>query len=531
MRLPAPVRHTGPEAVAAVFGVLAALAVTGPSLGNGFPLDDAWIHMVYGLALRTHGALEYDDGRAASGCTSPAWAVMVALAHFLAGAAGPSMRAAAVVQTMGIALHAAQAALAARLARAWTPSRRWALPLALSGGVLVACAPTLAYAAGSGMEVPLTGALLLATMLAATRGRWMLAGALAGFSTLARPEAALAVLAVALTALLLRRRMDAARALGAGLLAPLALCARDLAISGRPLPATFYVKANPGAQPLGRSLQRGMVDVLGHMAPASHGALWACLAAAIALGAVALLRRRPGARVAMIGVTALLGLAYAGGISALSFFEKPAAFYYQRYVAPPLVLMLVASVVGLAWVARGPVRGGARWVAWAPWLLVLAAVVDEVGQWGDDCVRFAADMASTNAQQVAIGRWIDANVRPGGVVWTIDAGAVRYWGRRPTVDLIRLNTPELFDGVKVDQTFWPSVIVVIPEIFQTAAASQEPMLELALVAESPTAAPGAKEAWRHEVDRCVPSSATARDNRVVVLYQRSQVIASGCCRP
>ncbi len=517
--------------MAASIAVVAALAVTGPALGKGFPLDDAWIHMVYGLALRTHGALEYDDGRSAAGCTSPAWAVLVALGHLVAGAGGPSMRAVAVVQAVGVALHAAQAALAARLARAWTPVRRWTLPLALSGGMLVACAPTLAYAGGSGMEVPFTGAMLLATLLAATRRRWMLAGALAGLSTLVRPEASLAVPAVALTALLLRRRMDAAKALGAGLLAPLALCARDLAVSGRPLPATFYVKANPGAQPIGRSLQRGLVDVLGHMAPASHGALWACLAAAVALGAVALARRRPAARVAMIGITALLGLAYAGGISALSFFEKPSAFYYQRYVAPPLVLVLIAGVAGLAWLARGAVRGGARCAAWSPWVLVLAALVDETGRWGDDCVRFAADVASTNAQQVAIGRWIDANVRPGGVVWTIDAGAVRYWGRRPTVDLIRLNTPELFDGVKVDREFWPSVIAVIPEIFQTGTASQEPILERALVAESPTAAPGAREAWRHEVDRCLPSSATARDNRVVVLYQRSQVIASGRCRP
>jgi hypothetical protein len=457
--------------------------------------------------------------------------VLVALGHLLAGATGPSARAASVVQTIGIALHAAQAAFAARLARAWTPCRRWALPLALSAGLLVASAPTLAYAAGSGMEVPLAGTVLLAALLAATRARWTLAGALAGLGVLVRPEATLAVLALALTALLSRRRLDAAKALAAGLVAPLALCARDFVVSGRPLPATFYVKANPGAQPISQSLQRGLVDVLGHMTPASYGALWACVAAAVAIGTMALVRRRPAARVAMIGVTALLGLAYAGGISALSFFEKPSAFYYQRYVAPPLVLVLVAGVAGLAWVARAAVRGGARWAAWAPWVFVLAAVVDEAGGWGDDCVRFAADVASTNAQQVAIGRWIDANVRAGGVVWTIDAGAVRYWGRRPTVDLVRLNTPELFDGVKVDREFWPSVIVVIPEIFQTGAASQEPMLELALVAESPTAAPGSREAWRHEVDRCLPSSATAQDNRVVVLYQRSQVIASGRCRP
>jgi hypothetical protein len=381
------------------------------------------------------------------------------------------------------------------------------------------------------MEVPLAGAVLLGALLAATRGRWMLAGALAGLGTLVRPEAALTVVAVPLAALLLRRRADAARSLGAGLIPSLALAARNLVVTGRPLPATFYVKANPGAQPVGRSLARGLVDTLGQMAPVSHGVLWACVAGAVAVGAVALVRRRPVARVAMIGVTASLGLAYAGGISALSFFENPAAFYYQRYVAPPLVLVVVSGMVSLAWLARVAVRRGARWMAWVPWVLALAGVVEEASGWGDDCVRFARDVASTNAQQVTIGRWIDANVRPGGVVWTIDAGAVRYWGRRPTVDLVRLNTPELFDGVKVDRAFWPSVVVVIPEIFQVAAASPEPILQRALVAESPTAAPGAREAWRHEIVRCSPSSATAQDARIAVLYQHAQVIASGSCAP
>ena len=524
-------RRSGPEIAAAGLAVAAALAVTGPSLGQGLPLDDAWIHMVYGLSLRTHGALQYDDGRAATGCTSPAWAAVAALSHLLTGAAGPSMRAATALQVAGIALHAAQAALAARLARAWAPSRRWAAPLALSAGALVACAPTLAFAAASGMEVPLAGLVLLGALLAATRGRWALAGALAGLGVLVRPEVALAVLALPLAALALRRGRDAGVALGAGIVAPLALIARNLVVSGRPLPATFYVKVNPGAQPLARSLERGLVEVLGRMAPASHGALWACVGAAVALGAMAVARRRPAARPAMVGVAASLGLAYAGGIAALSYFEKPSAFYYQRYVAPPLVLLLVSGIAGAAWLARWAALHGTRWMAWAPCALALAGVGDEALAWGAARARFAADVASTSAQQVRIGRWIDANVRPGGVVWTIDAGAVRYWGRRPTVDLIRLNTPELFEGSQVDRAFWPAVIVVIPEIFQSAAASPEPMLELALVAESPGAATGATQGWRHEVHRCVPSSATAHDGRVVVFFHKQQVIASGHCAP
>jgi hypothetical protein len=533
-------RRIGPEIVAAALAAGAAVAVSWRALGTGFPLDDAWIHMVYGLSLATHGSLAYDDGHASTGCTSPAWAVLVALAHLVVGARGPSMLALAAVQCIGVALHAAQASLAARLVRAWAPARRWGAPLAMCAGALVACAPTLAFAAPSGMEVALTGTLLLAALLAATRRRWTLAGGLAGMAAVARPEATLVVVALPVIAALVASARDALRAAGAGVLPVAVLAARNLFVSGRPLPATYYVKANPGAQPLAASLERGVVMVLGGMPPASHGVFWACVAAAVGVGAtvvargVATRRRRgPAVRTtAMVGTTALLGVAWATGISALTFFEKPTAFYYQRYLAPPLVLMVVAGLAGAAWLAHATGRRtstSTRWKALAATMaLAVAGVADEVGAWGAHRARFADDVASTNAQQVAIGRWIDAHLRPGAVVWTIDAGAVRYWGRRPTVDLVRLNTPELFDGSRVHKAWWPTAIVLIPEVFQTVTFTA--LLDVALVAESPSAAPGAREAWRHEVHVCRPDVATAKDNRVLVFFHQQQtLLAVGRC--
>jgi hypothetical protein len=514
----------------------AALFVGGRALGTGFPLDDAWIHMVYGLALRTDGSLAYNHGHAATGCTSPAWSTLIALADVIAGARGPSMHAVCAVQAIGVTLHAVQATLGARLARACAPQRTWGTPLALGAGALIACAPTLAFAAVSGMEVPLEGGLLVGALLAAMRQRWVMAGALAGAAALARPEGALGVIAVAWLAFVFGRLRAAATALGVGLIPIAALLARNIAVSGRPLPATFYVKANPTAMPLTQSLVRGLVDALGGMRPASHWLLWGGVAAALGVGAFASTRslrsRGPAAiherGAIMAGTVAALGLAYATGISALSFFENPHSFYYQRYVAPPLVLLIVAAVASFSWPAQSMRRVvRERFVVAATLVPTMVGVFDEALAWRDDRTRFAVDVASINAEQARIGRWIDSTLPAEAVVWTIDAGAVRYWGRRATVDLVRLNTPELFDGARVKKAWWPTAIVVIPEIFQVATA--EAVLDLVLVAESPAAAPGLREAWREEVYMCLQSAVTARDNRVLVLYEKEQVIAIGRC--
>src|SRR5450432_3663761 len=92
-----------PEVVAASIALVAAAFVGSGAWRLGVPLDDAWIHMVYGLALRDEGALAYNAGVPATGCTSPLWAAFVAIAHVVVGARGPSMEALVVVKCMGIA--------------------------------------------------------------------------------------------------------------------------------------------------------------------------------------------------------------------------------------------------------------------------------------------------------------------------------------------------------------------------------------------------------------------------------------------
>jgi len=128
---------------------------------------------------------------------------------------------------------------------------------------------------------------------------------------------------------------------------------------------------------------------------------------------------------------------------------------------------------------------------------------------------------------VTIGHWVDGNLPPGAVIWTVDAGAIRYWGRHPTVDLMQLNTPELFDGPKVRKAWWPSAVALIPNVFQLV--TPQPLLDIALVVETKGDSGIWREGSRHEVYRCRQGAEQTQDNRVIVFYQERMLLAVGRC--
>ena len=539
-------RRIAPELLVAALAVAAALFVAGRALGDGFPLDDAWIHLQYGLELRKSGTLAYNDGIASTGATSPLWAACCAIAHLFAGASGPSMTAAAWSKGFGVALHALTAVLSCRLARACVVRRGWATPAALGAGGIVATVSVLDFAAVSGMEVALTSALLVGAALASVRGRVWLAGALGGVAAIARPECVVVVPAiVAVVAVQARGRaglMRGVKTLGAALLPIAALVARNLAVSKLPLPATFYVKATPEAQTLAIALRAGFVDLLGKTHPTSRVVFWALVAGAIVLGAIAFARRvrkggrpsRSTERAFATGAFALAGMVYLVGVAAINVVRNPSSFYYQRYFAPPLPLLIVAAVCATialaAFVARAVAPSRRTLIVVLPALLFIAAIVDDVLALPAPRVQYADDVRSINALQVTTGMYVRDHVSPNGVVWTVDAGAVRYWGGHRTVDLARLNTREAFHGTKLPKEWWPEAIVTIPEVFQ--AFAPDGLLDVGISAQSPVAATEAeRRQWRHEVYVCRKNANEHPDNRVLVLLYGSELIAVGRCAP
>ncbi len=511
------------------------LFVAGAAMTRGFPLDDAWIHLVYGREWATRGMLAYNAGIPATGETSPAWAGIAAVAEILGGPLGGPGGPVVALKLCGVAWHVAAAVLAAQAARRLSSSRTSAQLAAMGAGLLVACAPRAAYASASGMEVAMAGALLLATLVAALGARPVVAACCAGLAALARPECVVVVwpfvvLAVARSPRRGRVRVGAIAATVA-ILPVVVLAIRNLRVSGRWLPATFYAKQTLGL-PLLPRWERGFTLELGALVVPPAPSLWLVIVVASTVGAAAIVRRPRRALVAFAPLrfwVALCALAYVLASLALTHVNLPSAFYFQRYVMPPLALLVVTAASTFA-----SIVGRARPIpAWRMGLVVLPMLVSwvlELGGLAEQRADYASDVDAIDAVQGAIGRYVDQSLARDAVVWSVDAGAIRYQGNRRTVDLMGLNTPELVRDVRVKKAFWPDAVVFVPSIFEVMALPG--LLETALVARAPgDRGPIERSPATQVVLRCVGGAPEGSDNRVGVSAAGRAIAVGRCVRP
>jgi len=384
----------------------------------GFPLDDAWIHMVYGRALATEGLLAYNPGVPATGCTAPLWSLVVAAAHLVAGHLSTRV-VVAVVLICGAGLHVETVRQAAGLAARISGNRSAGL---VAGAALALCAP-LVVGGLSGMEVALCGLLLVLAVRALRAENWTWSGILLALAAATRPEAAVPALLCALLALHGKwawwRVLHLA--LPALLLAAL-IVGHDLLATGRPLPATFYFKQDAHLAELPGRLVTAVTAMLDRVPP-----LWGFVGWLALIGCFVppLSSRR------LMPVAGGLGFLLANLTVARPI--DPDAFYHLRYVLPAVPLLTVALAVGAARLGRWPLL-----------TLLAIAVVGAVFTFAPASRRYHNDVRNINEVQVAMGRWVGEHTPAEAWVAATDAGAVRYFGDRPVVDLMGLNTPEFY---------------------------------------------------------------------------------------
>ena len=132
-------------------------------VSRGFPLDDAWIHMVYGRELALSGTLAYNPGEPATGATSVGWAFLLAVPHLVTEEFGTLLR---WVKFQGVGLHCLttfavfMALVSARRRDIDEASDDWErYAVAVAGGAFVGLHPDLVAASVSGMEIPLATAV------------------------------------------------------------------------------------------------------------------------------------------------------------------------------------------------------------------------------------------------------------------------------------------------------------------------------------------------------------------------------------
>jgi hypothetical protein len=482
---------------------------------TGFPLDDAWIHLVYGRAVATGGLPCYNAGTPEAGFTSPAWMLVCAAAHWLAAALRLDI--VVVVKFLGICAAAAMTLGIYAVTRIIT-NDRWGPLLA---ALLTALTPALAFSQIAGMEVCLAPACGLWSLYALRREKYLLTGLLLAAAFWARPEmivlGALVVLAV--LAVWRTRALRDKRAALLKLTLPLFVAAAlwsgyCLAVTGRPLPNTFYAKfvaASPS----------GFVTILREILwPLPANALLAGLLLYV-LGIVALLRRRGAVLLIALLFPWLFFLAIA--LSRQMLPGSGAYYYWLRYAVPGIPFLYIALGAGwsLLWQARpaaeaqppapapsttarqpgttrspapgrspaparspaarspAPTRSPAqtrrptraRLAALPPStpqlrpptsstilaaraiaiLLAVLSFVPVPGPLRQQREQYAWNCQNINEVQVAIGQWLAANTPPDARVVVVDAGASRYFGQRRTIDLIGLNFHTLEDQDKLGQ--------------------------------------------------------------------------------
>ena len=433
----------------------------------GFPLDDAWIHLVYARSLAAFEGFAWNPGQPESGFTSPLWAILLAPAFWIPGLSTLGLTLA--VKALGLALAVVTSLLAFRVVSRLSLDT-WA---GWSAGLLIAAEPALTFAKLSGMEVLLAAATVLFTLDALLAERPMLAGLGLALAPLARPENAIfsALAALVLGAMLIERGQ--ARRLWTAFSFPFVAGASwvvyNMIVIGRPLPTTFYAKHEPMTLETFSSNMRAVAGPI----TGQVGALAAGVALVLAVfGAALLVGRSRAASATSRRCTALFlvpPLLYVCGVAWAHDLQDPGAFYFSRYLLPPMVFVLalvgLGAVAALRWAwPRGlPARIGATAMAALPITGIVAVLPATTA-------RFAWNCQNIQELNVATAQWVAAHSTSDDWVGTVDAGAVRFFGTAKVLDLAALNSHELLVGRARDHVdrVQARFLVLFPALLDTA---------------------------------------------------------------
>jgi len=246
------------------------------------------------------------------------------------------------------------------------------------------------------------------------------------------------------------------------------IAARNLAVSGRPFPVAFSSPAAPAQRGLFETEVIGFSEVLGRL-PVVDSSILLLSAALIAVYVASSgpASPMPSARAA----AALLGgLLFCALSFALVPPIDPTTFSHQRHVLPVLPLMVAAIPILVSGALEPllPARGSRLLQVAVVALLVLSVLV--VSQ-----VRYPTlsnDARGVDEVEVGLARQLAA-MQPDQVVWAVDAGAVRYFGRAFVVDLLGGHSAEMA-GADVQRFLderRPSYIEMVPLWSSLDAAS------------------------------------------------------------
>ncbi len=450
-------------AVAALCGVLLYVAMSALTFRVGFPLDDAWIHLTYARNFAEHGEWAFRLGEQSAGSTAPLWTFLLSIGYFL--------RLAPYLWTffLGWLVLTALGIFAENSARKLVSSYKSPIPWV---GFFFVLAWHLTWSAVSGMETLLHGLILFVVLVELIKGsrRYLALGLLAGLSVWVRPDGITLLGPILFTALLAERSWSARAkaifnvAMGFGALFLFYLLF-NLALSGNPMPNTFYAKqAEYREFWLSKTFTERGVDYLLPMIASPFLVLLP--------GAVLWLKKTITAR----NWGGLAGLIWFIGYVAIYFVRLP-AYQHGRYIIPALPILYFWGALGFVEFI-GNLKSNARLVLlWKNLLVVLTVAFAFVG-----AGQNARDVAWIENEMVETAKWVRQNLSSNSILAVHDIGAIGYFTDNPLLDLAGLVNPEVVPFIRDEARLAEYLnaksadyLVTLPSFYPSLASGKEPV--------------------------------------------------------
>jgi hypothetical protein len=455
-------------AVAALIAVLFYLISSELIFRIGFPLDDSWIHLTYARNLAEHGQWAFRLGERSAGSTAPLWTVLLAIG-FLIGLA-PYVW----TYLLGWAVLTLLAVYAENLARRLVPSYTARVPWA---GLFFVFAWHLTWSAVSGMETLLHGLLVLVVLGSLIGGsrRYLTLGLLAGLSIWVRPDGLTLLGPILFVSLLSektwRMRSEAVvkTLIGFGaLFLPYLLF--NLALSGNPMPNTFYAK-QAEFEPFWLS-QAFVARIKNYLWPIIASPFIVLLPAAVIWLVKKIRTRNWGALASVIWFLGYVAI----------YFARLPAYQHGRYIIPALPIMYLWGILGLVEIVSSPRTDKRLGFLWQVATAVLCLAFEFVG-----ARQNAYDIFWIESEMVTTAKWIQQNVPPDARLAVHDIGALGFYVPNPLVDMAGLITPDVVPFIR-DETRLAEYLdsksvdylVSFPGLYPQLTAQRESLFEAGL---------------------------------------------------
>lgn len=395
----------------------------------GFPLDDTWIHLTYARNFAEHGEWAFRLGEQSAGSTSPLWTLLLSIGYVLRLAPyGWTFFLGWLMLTL---LAISAEASARKLLTGYQPRVPWV-------GIFFAFAWHLTWSATSGMETLLHALLIFLVLTALSGGakRYAMLGLLAGLSVWVRPDGATLLGPILLTIVFneknwsSRGRSAVSALIGFGVLFLLYMLF-NLALSGNPMPNTFYAKqAEYQAAWLDQPLKDRLVD---YLAPIFASPFIALFPGAVGWVGGAIRNRNWGA---LAGVIWFIGYI-------LIYFLRLPPYQHGRYIIPAFPILYLWGLLGMAGFALRATSNLRLKFLWTTLVAVFSVLFFILGG-----LQNADDVLWVESEMVATAEWVKQNIPPDDTLAVHDIGAMGYFVSNPLVDLAGLVDPEVIPFIR-----------------------------------------------------------------------------------